>query len=307
MPKATKKIYLIAASVIPGLSRQDILQKMPELNFLAEVEPIFLFDKFSAEITVDDWLKLTQEIIKRKETARGFVILHGLDNLLYTAAVLNFLLPNPFVPIIFTGGQARPDDIKQLEIKANLINAIQAAKSELNEVCLMFGNRLLRASQSVRTYDETLNLFSAPASGILGRIDFSIRIFDKLLTRGKSKKNNPIVLNKNIAIIELTPFLDLKNLAERLNKKQAIIIDASRNQNLPTDLVFFLNKLAADVPVLVWGLKLTPKNLGKNVINVVDLTWEVSVIKFMWLLNQTQKFSEITELMNQNLTGEKLI
>lgn len=306
MAKNFKKIYLIVASTIPSLSEKDIIQKMPELNFLAEVEPIFLFNKPSAEIVADDWLKLGQEILKRKDNAFGFVVLHGLDNILYSAAALTFLLPNFSLPIIFTGGQSKPDDIKQLEIKANLINAIQAAKSDLNEVCLMFGNRLLRACQSQRTYDETLNLFNAPINGVLGRIDFSIRIFEKLVKNNKLKKNFKFGLNKNIEVIELNPFLNLKNITERLAQKEGIIINASHNQFIPNDLLFVLNKFALDIPVLVWGLKSNPIESSKNLIFVSDLTWETAVIKFLYLLNQTKKISEISELLAEDFASEKL-
>ena len=84
--------------------QKDWLKSMPELGIIADVEPVFVFDQNSVDITPAVWIKLAQEIHKRMNDATGFVVLHSVDNLLYTAAALSFMLQNLTKPISFTGG-----------------------------------------------------------------------------------------------------------------------------------------------------------------------------------------------------------
>ena len=94
--------------MVCGLSlagkQKDWLKSMPELGIIADVEPVFVFDQNSVDITPAVWIKLAQEIHQRMDQATGFVVLHSVDNLLYTAAALSFMLQNLTKPIIFTGG-----------------------------------------------------------------------------------------------------------------------------------------------------------------------------------------------------------
>lgn len=288
-----------------GLQPKDWLDQTKELNIIADIEPVLLFKKAGADVTPDLWLKLAKEIYSRIDSADGFVILHGIDNLLYTASALSFLLQNLNKPVIFTGSQSNPADTKKLEIRANLINSVQSANYNITEVCLMFGNRLLRANQASRSLEESLNVFTAPAPSILGRIDFSIRIFEKAALQNSGKVKFFDKLNDKIEIIQLNPFLSPKALAKQVSDKEGIVVNANIYQTLPEDLIFLLEKITRDTPVVIWSKKISSMVLAsKNIIVVNNLTWETTVTKFMWATAQTKNISKIKELMAKDIAGE---
>ncbi|MAF13638.1 MAG: hypothetical protein CMI53_01965 [Parcubacteria group bacterium] len=304
MTKYPKKIYLMIASNPQGIDEKKLLSSMPELGIIANVEPVFIFKNQAADVTPPVWLKLAKEIYQRKDKASGFVILHGLDNLLYTSSALSFLLQNISKPIIFTG-VLLDQQKKQFDIKANLINAAQATRYNLNEVCLMFGNRLLRANQASRASEQSLNIFTTPQSGILGRIDFSIRIFETAILKSKGKTKLFGKLNSRIAIVDISPAMDLKYLAKQFVDKDGMIIDASVYQNLPSDLILFLEKNKSNKPIVIWSQQLSDSVLAPhNVILINNLTWETTVTKFMWALAQGKSIKKVKNLMHKDMAGE---
>lgn len=308
MVKNPKKVYLMVCGQIFEGKKKDWLKTMPELGIIAQVEPVFVFDQNSVDITPEVWTKLAQEINSRMEDAAGFVVLHGVDNILYTSAAMSFMLQNLSKPVIFTGGYFDQNKKnKKIDIRANLINAAQAASLEFGEVGLMFGNRLLRANQSSHATDGSLNLFIAPNNAILGRIDFSIRVFDKNIAKQKGQTKLFTELNNNIEIVKIGPTINLKELAKRIADKQGIIVKAGNYQALPADLMFVLSKVTSDIPVVIWSRVLEPSSIApKNVMIVNNLTWESALTKFMWALTQQQDIQKIKQLMASEVAGEIL-
>ena len=303
----SKKVYLMVCGQVFDGKQRDWLKNMPELGIIANVEPVFVFEKNSADITPEIWIKLAEEINSRIDEASGFVVLHGIDNILYTASVLSFLLQNLIRPIVFTGGQLKPVGNKKIDIRANIINAAQAASFEFSEIGLMFGNRLLRANQASRSSDDSLNIFVTPPSGILGRIDFSIRIFDKVVHKNKGKTKLYSELNNNIEIVKVGPTLSLKDLAKRLADRDGVIVKAGKYESLPADLMFLLEKVTKDTPVVIWSKVLEHSVMApKNFLLVNNMTWEATLTKFMWVLAQTNSLKKVKELMSQDLAGEIL-
>ncbi|OGY43849.1 MAG: hypothetical protein A2729_05185 [Candidatus Buchananbacteria bacterium RIFCSPHIGHO2_01_FULL_39_14] len=300
-----KKIYLMIASHFTGMEKKDWLEQMPELKIIADLEPVLVFNNQAADISPTVWLKLASEVYQRLDSAIGFIVLHSLDNLLYSASALSFLLQNLNRPIIFTGGLLGYQANKNLEVRSNLINASQTIIYQVPEVTLIFGNRLIRANQALRLPDESLNIFEAPDNSILGRIDFSIRIYDRLIFKSSGKVKLTQNLNSKIEIIQLSPFLNLKNLSRQAAELNGLIINAGSYEHLPQDLLIILEKITTDLPVLIWSKKITATTfMPKNIILINQLIWETAVTKFFWVLSQTDNLKKIKELMHKELAGE---
>jgi L-asparaginase len=277
---------------------------MPELSIVAQVEPITIFTEAPADVTPNVWTTLAKTIFDHYKTSSGFVVFHGPDNLLYTASAISFIFKNLTKPIIFTGGSITPQADKRLEMRANLINAIQGASYEYAEVGLMFGNRFIRANQATRSEGDTLNMFSAPQSGMLGKIDFSIRLADKIVLKNRGAIKYTKELNANIEVITLSPLVDLTGLANRLLKRDGIIINAGMYEQLPRDLQSILQK-NQNIPAVVWSLKIPSASLTlKNVLLVNNMTWESAVTKFIVLRSETDSIKQIKELMARDQAGE---
>ena len=305
MAQKGQKIYLMVVSESPGMQKKDWLSQMPELRIIADLEPVFIFDQPSVNITPEVWLKLAREIHQRLDSAGGFVILHGVDNLLFTSSALSFLLQNLTKPIVFTGTQFGSLQSRRVEMRANLINASQTTHFNFTEVCLMFGNRLLRANQARQSLEKSLNVFTAPLNAVLGRIDFSIRIFDKLALNNKGKTKLFDQLSDQVEIIRITPVLNLKILAKRLVDREGIIVNAKYYQELPRDLMFLFEKITPDLPVVIWTNRIQALPIApKNIILINNLTWETTVTKFMWAVGQTTNAQKVKELMLKDVAGE---
>ena len=293
------------ASHFTGMEKKDWLEQMPELKIIADLEPVLVFNNQAADISPTVWLKLASEVYQRLDSAIGFIVLHSLDNLLYSASALSFLLQNLNRPIIFTGGLLGYQANKNLEVRSNLINASQTIIYQVPEVTLIFGNRLIRANQALRLPDESLNIFEAPDNSILGRIDFSIRIYDRLIFKSSGKVKLTQNLNSKIEIIQLSPFLNLKNLSRQAAELNGLIINAGSYEHLPQDLLIILEKITTDLPVLIWSKKITATTfMPKNIILINQLIWETAVTKFFWVLSQTDNLKKIKELMHKELAGE---
>ncbi len=234
MISANKKIIIILASELPA-GQLQLLQQMPELGMIAGVEVVRLSAAPAADSRPADWQRLGEEIYRRYSQADGYVVIQGLDNLLYAASAQSFLLGNLAKPVIFTG-QLDDDPKNTQEFRANLINACQAATFDFGEVALMFGNRLLRANQA-RLADG----LEAPESGMLGRIDFSIRLFEKNIRKNKGSIKFRGPLTGRLAIKGLSPLSVPADLWPDAGA-DALLVKADSVYNLPAPIAAELAK-----------------------------------------------------------------
>ncbi|MFA5021772.1 MAG: asparaginase domain-containing protein [Patescibacteria group bacterium] len=305
MDNDRKKIYLMICNQSTNLKQQDWLEQMPELNILADVKPVLIFNQPSADITPKIWLKLAKEIQQRFNQTDGFVILHSVDNLLYTSCALSFLLQNLTKPIVFTGVQSNKPSVKKTEIRANLINSYQAVNHQIAGVSVMFGNRLIKANQALKSNTEgSLNVFATPINvpSLLGRIDFSIRTFSKTGS-AKEKTKFYTSLAEKVEVITVGPLINLKKIANQIEGCEGIAVNAEAYQNLPTDLIELLGK--SGLPIVIWSKNISnPEFLPKNILLINSMTWPSALTKFLWVLTQTKNNKGIKELMNKNIAGE---
>ena len=98
-----KKILLIATGgtiaskktergLAPAISAEDLLQFVPELKDLCNIDTIQLFDLDSTNITPAHWLLMKDTIRNNYDRYDGFVISHGTDTMAYSAAALSYLI-----------------------------------------------------------------------------------------------------------------------------------------------------------------------------------------------------------------------
>ncbi|MFA6918965.1 MAG: asparaginase domain-containing protein [Patescibacteria group bacterium] len=303
MPKEKKICLLFFGDYCPKDGVNSWLDSIPELRVLNKIEPIFVFGKNTAEIAVSDWLNLAQIISDSKDKYDGFVVLHNLENLLFTSAAISFLLPNITNPIVFTGGLNNQN--KDSGIKSNIINSCQLAGYSLAEVCLLFGNKILRANQASRNYASSLNLFQASSSGSLGQIDFSIRIFNQARKDIENKARTVSDLEENILMVEANPMLSIDLIKDAVKSKKALFVKADVNQ-ISCSVANELEEAAKKIPVVVFTQKRS-EQFSDRLIVIYDMTLESSVTKLMWSLKQSAKPAEIKVLMHKNLAGEIII
>lgn len=293
------------------------LLAVPELALIADIEPVFVFGGDPSEIQPKLWPKLAREIFKRYYKFDGFVVTHGVDTMVYTAAMLSFMVQPHAKPIVFTGsplvagaGESKPQDLaglitdyKSLGVKANLINAMQVATMDVGEACIMFGNRLTRATHTVKSESASFNFFDAEGDTLLGKVDFGIKLLGPVRKRSEQKVKIFDSIDPNVQLAQLYPGATPDLLKSMIDSGVHGIIVRSFNTNLFPDSFRPALDLAykRNIPIVAhnpFALELKKKKREYIVIN--DLTFETTFVKFMWALGQTRDLGKLRILMWQN-------
>jgi len=294
------------------------LKAMPELNIMAEIEPVFVYGQYASEITPELWTKLAAEIYKRYHQFDGFVITHGLDTIIYTASALSFIFQDLSKPIVFTGSPLPSDtqkvkldglisDYRGLGIKANLINAIQVATMDIAEVGIMFGNRLVRANLAVKSELPTFNFFDSYAREYLGKVDFGIRLLDKIVKREKRKLKYQPKINKAVCSMQLYPGISPKVFEQMLGQGcQAMIVKTYHSNLFPDNFQPILKKARQNnIPIVAYNpFSLDIKKKKLEYISINEMTFETTLVKLMWALSQVKTIEEVRSLLKQDVAGE---
>ncbi|MDP2685513.1 MAG: asparaginase domain-containing protein [bacterium] len=329
MPKTKPKIALLFCGgsslvhedqVISVQKAADIpawISAVPELNLIADIEPVFVFGGDASEIEPKLWAKLVGEIYSRIDKYDGFVVTHGVDTMLFTSAMASLMLQNINKPVIFTGSPLSAEvtesdkqdlsglisNYKSLGVKANLINAIQVATMDIAEVGIMFGNRLIKATKVVKSDTPTFNFFDAYKDGLLGKVDFGIKIFDKTKKRHEGKVALADKIADNVCLLQLYPGAPAELLQQMLDKKCPGIIVKSFNTNLFPDTYKKILEEAYQkkIPIVAHNpYALDIKKKKKEYILVNDMTFETTFVKFMWALGQTRDLGKLRIIMWEN-------
>ncbi len=143
--------------------------ELPPIEFLELDPPID-----SANATPEDWCAIARVLHERREDHSGFVVLHGTDTMAYTSSALSFLLPSFGKPVVVTGSQI-PISRTRSDGRQNFIGALQvAARPDLNEVSLLFGEVVLRGNRATKIDASGLDAFASPRLAPLADIGIDI-------------------------------------------------------------------------------------------------------------------------------------
>jgi len=309
----------------PGYLAEQIMA-MPELtsDLMPEVD-IHEYDPLldSSNMTPDDWHKIASDIGAHYQEYDGFIILHGTDTMAYTASALPFMLQGLGKPVVLTGSQIPLCEVRN-DARANLITALTiAANFSIPEVCLCFGNQLLRGCRSVKVSADGLDAFASPNLAPLGDIGVDIRIhWDLVLPAPNAGTALQVHELKQVSIgaLPLWPGIPAEVVRNFLQPPlQGLILRAYGVGNGPTNNADFLSALkeaTARGVVIVdctqclrgsvqLGDYATGSALAKaGVISGYDLTAEAALAKLSYLFSQKLPVDEIKRLMQTNLRGE---
>lgn len=308
----------------PGYLAEQILSmpelksdSMPEVD-IQEYNP--LLD--SANMTPEDWHKIARDVGAHYHDYDGFIILHGTDTMAYTASALPFMLQGLGKPVVLTGSQIPLCEVRN-DARANIITALTvAADFAIPEVCLCFGNQLLRGCRSVKVSTDGLDAFASPNLPPLGDIGVDIRIHRDLVlpTPEGSTLQVHELKQVNVGALPLWPGIPAQIVRNFLQPPlQGLILRAYGVGNGPTNNADFLTALeeaTARGVVIVdctqclrgsvhLGDYATGSALARvGVISGYDMTAEAALAKLSYLFNQNFPVDEIKRLMQTDLRGE---
>lgn len=300
-------------NTIPEL-KSDIL---PDYQ-ICEYEP--LLD--SSNMTPDDWLKIANDIAAHYKEFDGFVVLHGTDTMAYTASALPFMLQGLQKPVILTGAQIPLCKVRN-DARENLVTALLiAANFKIPEVCLCFGDKLLRGNRAVKVDADGLDAFESPNFPALGTVGIEINInWDLVLPPAKTRK--PLTVNTlneaRVAGLRLFPGISIDIVKNFLQPPiRGLILQTYGIGNAPEDLkLISAFKAANDRGVIIVNCTQCLKGtvsmedyatgaaLAKaGVISGFDMTLEAALAKLSFLLNQKLPVAKVKKMMQTDLRGE---
>lgn len=281
-----------------NLSSADIqawLDQQFEIGLIAETNATVIANPLNSSTSGEVWKKTCETIIQAQQVGAFIVITH-LDSLLTTSAALSFMIQGLNKPLIFTSSPNKvvyehTDQLtKDFGIRANLLNALQVSTMNLGEPAIVFGNRIIKATRAVRTYDSSINLFQSFETPLLGNIDFGVHLTTPTQQQPRELKNIS-VFEHRLCII------DALSDVSQIQIPEGVVGIISRT-SLTNE---WIEQNAKGRPVLIWGSSTSNHPL---VISTDQMTWEAAVVKFGWILAQTQDIAAIREFMQKNLIGE---
>ena len=277
----------------------------------------------SSNLGPADWLAIARDIHNEYEEYDGFVVLHGTDTMAYTASALSFMLGELSKPVVVTGSQIPLSEIRN-DARENLIASLLIAGSfPIPEVCLYFGNKLLRGNRSVKVNADGLDAFDSPNFPPLGvaGVDFAIN-WEAVL---KPRLRHPLQIQEmermpNVGSFRLFPGVTAQTLRNLLQPPMdGVILEAFGVGNAPDrdqEILAALEDATERGVVLVactqclkgsvdLGDYFSGSRLASSgVIGGYDMTSEAALTKLFWLLSSKRSPEEVRILMQTSLRGE---
>ncbi|MDC7233955.1 MAG: asparaginase [Spirochaetales bacterium] len=286
----------------------EYIEMVPRLHDIARLEVLRLERMDSTDMTSALRMEMARLIYDNYDLYDGFVVIHGTDTMVDTAAALSYMLQNLGKPVVLTGAQLPifapgPDGLN------NLYYSVQTASLDLGEVVICFGDRILRGNRSLKENVHGFNAFHSFRVPALGELGVTVQLLDHRLRRHKERpvfypRLNPSVLSVSLASGSSLSILD--TLADNQDI-EGLVLGGFGSGNIPSHEMPGLNRiLSRDIPVLVITTCLKGNTIlslyaaGRKVYDAgaregLDLTQAAAVQKMMYALGRTeQEFPELT-------------
>jgi L-asparaginase len=289
---------------------ENWMKSVPEISLMAEIKTLFI-DKSNKILDKNNIEKLIHSIEDNINKVDGIVILNNTDTIPLLSNQLFWQIQNPSKPIVITGSNVIERDnefLPDLSFKANLINAFQVINSDLNEVSVIYGNRVISPPKIVRTKLHDLNIFKSIDKDYSAKIDFGLSIKSRIKSQGKTKYYYNF--NYDFLFFNIVPEIKLlETILDKNSNLKIIVFNALPNQIIEREKLVKVFSLAQKNKKLVifYNQIGFGKDFFKNTILTISrISPECLTTKLSWILGQTKDEKKIRKLLKKDIQGEFL-
>lgn len=328
-----KKILLIAtggtiasmpteSGLAPGLCSRELLETVPELAHVCDIDTLQLFNLDSTNMCHVQWLEIAKTIREKYTDFDGFVITHGTDTMAYGAAVLSYLIQQSPKPVVLTGAQ-RSISQRDTDARENLLNAfIYASDDGAQGVHIVFDGKVIEGTRATKTRTKSYAAFSSmdyPEVAVVrgGRVLHYIR---------KPRADAPVFyesLDPRVFVLKLTPGIQPGIFDYLADTYRAVIIESFGVGGIPVyDSEAFADKIQMlterDTKVIIKtqvaheGSDMEIYRVGFtikqrfNLLEAYDMTTEAAFAKTMWALGNSTDDVGFRALFAQAVGADKV-
>ncbi len=240
--------------VSPRLGADEIVDAVPQLGGVAELETVAFRQIPSGDITLADLVELADEISRRfDDGVAGVVVTQGTDTIEETSFALDLLLHGER-PVVVTGAMRNPT-MAGADGPANLLAAVQVASSAeasgLGAV-VVFDDEIHAARFVRKTHSSSTGALRSPSAGPIGWVSEGRCRVVLRLARLASPVVGPTGVIPSVALLTVSVGDDMALLAQvEASGYAGLVVEAFGAGHVPARVVPRLADLATRIPVIL--------------------------------------------------------
>jgi L-asparaginase len=299
----------------------------------------------SSQVKPKLWAQLVRTVKDKYDSYEGFVILHGLDTMAYTASALSFMLQRLNTPVVLTGAQ-RPLNFKRTDAVQNIFTAITFAAAGTLEIRPIISgvsvysyDTLFRGSRTSMCSATAYRSFDSPNFPALATVGDHIDIQSHLV---RSDTKGHVISTKDkvdarVVILDVYPGMDAAMIEGLRRRRKVKTTDTGKEEpdeskpirgvllrtygmgTAPTsESVLGALRELSDSEIVVMNVtqarsgrishgqdSISLRLFEQGVISGVDMTAEAAYAKMVVQLSEGDDFKERADLLQIEASGEQ--
>ncbi len=305
-------------------SAGEILRAIPELGDVARYRDREVVNILSENMRAVIWQDLARAIYDEiRQGAKGVIVTHGTDTMIYSAAAVRFMLRTP-VPVVFVGAQRSPDRPSS-DAAMNLLCSAAVATGDLGEVAVVMHETtnddrcaIHRATRVRKMHTSRRDAFQSMGSAPLGHVEYpslTVNLSDEAVRRGTEDLRLNDALEERCALLQFYPGMP-SSVLEAFKGYRGLVLAGTGLGHVSTDWIPELHSMIESGTTVVMTSQCLHGRVcdrvygtGRDLLSIgviegEDMLPEVALVKLMWVLANEPDPRRVGEIMQTSIAGE---